>query len=173
MTDTSWARRGELGEDVAGGRDNRVSRTTTATPADVWAVLADGFSYAAWVVGTSRVRAVDPNWPAAGSRIHHSFGPWPAVISDVTLAQECLPKSRLVLEPHGGPLGAARVVITLEPRASGCEVSIDEDAIEGVGRWLVPPGLRRQLVRARNVETLLRLTLIAERRTDPDLPNGP
>ena len=57
---------------------------TTATTEQVWSVLADGWSYAMWVVGASRIRAVDTNWPAPGSRIHHSVGVWPVVLSDHT-----------------------------------------------------------------------------------------
>jgi len=53
----------------------------TAPAEAVWAVVSDGWLYANWVVG-SRVRAVDPGWPAEGCRIHHSFGVWPAVIDD-------------------------------------------------------------------------------------------
>ena len=65
-----------------------VSRPVAAPPEAVWAVLADGWQYGTWVVGASRVRAVDPGWPRAGARLHHSFGPWPAVISDATVSNE-------------------------------------------------------------------------------------
>ena len=53
-----------------------------ATPADVFAVLADGWLYPSWVVGASRVRGVDGTWPQPGSRIHHSVGVWPLLIDD-------------------------------------------------------------------------------------------
>ena len=38
----------------------RVTRTVDAPAEAVWAVLADGWLYASWVVGASRVREVDP-----------------------------------------------------------------------------------------------------------------
>src|SRR5690606_19207370 len=61
-----------------------VRRTIPAGPDRVFAVLADGWMYAAWVVGAAHVRDVDPQWPAVGARIHHSLGPWPLMMHDVT-----------------------------------------------------------------------------------------
>ena len=84
-------------------------------PADaVWAVLADGWLYANWVVGASRVRAVDLTWPAAGSALAHSFGVWPAVVSDESRVLEAEPGRRLVIQAQGWPLGEARVELTIE-----------------------------------------------------------
>ena len=44
-----------------------VKRTTTASRDRVWEVIADGWTYSQWVVGNSRMRAVDPEWPQPGS----------------------------------------------------------------------------------------------------------
>ena len=49
-----------------------LTRQMRCTPDDVLRVLADGWTYANWVVGSSRIRGVDPTWPAPGSRIAHS-----------------------------------------------------------------------------------------------------
>jgi hypothetical protein len=117
-----------------------VARSTTATPDEVFAVLADGWSYATWVVGASRVRDVEPSWPAPGTRIHHSFGMWPAVIE-------------------------ATVDITLHPEGTGCRVEIREDATAGPGR-LVPLPVRQLGIVPRNVEALRRLCLVAEGRAN-------
>ena len=59
-----------------------VERTLAAPPQDVWRVLADGWLYAGWVVGASAIRDVAPARPTNGSRIHHSVGVWPLLISD-------------------------------------------------------------------------------------------
>lgn len=88
-------------------------RSVQAPPEDVWKVLADGWLYPGWVVGATRMRAVDPEWPAVGSRLHHSVGVWPAVLDDHTEAVECEPHRRLALRAKGWPLGEARVVIEL------------------------------------------------------------
>ena len=52
-----------------------VTRDIAATRERVWEVLANGWTYSGWVVGNSRIRAVDSNWPAPGTRILHSIGP--------------------------------------------------------------------------------------------------
>ena len=44
-----------------------VSRVVNAPPAQVFAVLADGWAYSSWATGTSHMGAVDAAWPAAGS----------------------------------------------------------------------------------------------------------
>ena len=43
-----------------------VTRRVHAPADDVWSVLADGWRYANWVVGASRIREVDPQWPEPG-----------------------------------------------------------------------------------------------------------
>jgi uncharacterized protein YndB with AHSA1/START domain len=141
-----------------------VSRTIQVPPADVWAVLADGWSYATFVVGASRVRGVDDTWPAVGARIHHSFGLWPAVVDDTTEALESEAPQRLVLQARGWPAGEARVVFTLTEESPGtCTVRIAEDAVKGPGK-LVPQIVRQALIGPRNIETLKRLAYLAEGR---------
>ena len=58
-----------------------VEREIAASADDVWAVLEDGWLYPTWVVGASRMRDVDDNWPEVGSRLHHSVGNWPLLPS--------------------------------------------------------------------------------------------
>ena len=141
-----------------------VSREVAAPAEAVWAVLADGWQYATWVVGASRVRAVDAGWPQAGTRLHHSFGPWPAVISDATVSNQAEEPHHLVLTAKSWPVGEARVEIQVVPAGQeGCTVSIAEDAISGPGR-IVPMPVRQALILPRNREALRRLALIAEGR---------
>jgi short-subunit dehydrogenase/uncharacterized protein YndB with AHSA1/START domain len=142
----------------------RISRSVAAPAEAVWDVLADGWLYASWVVGASRVRDVDESWPSAGSALHHSVGVWPAVLSDSTEVELAAPPHHLVLTPHGGPFGSARVDITIVPDGPGtCTVTIAEDAISGLGR-LVPMPARQVMVLPRNREALRRLALLAEGR---------
>jgi short-subunit dehydrogenase/uncharacterized protein YndB with AHSA1/START domain len=152
-----------MSEDHALSRP-RVSRQVAAPAEAVWAVLADGWQYATWVVGASRVRDVDAGWPAAGTRLHHSFGPWPAVISDATVSNEAEEPHRLVLTARGWPMGEARVEIEIVPDGPGsCTVSIAEDATKGPGT-LVPMPVRQLGILPRNREALRRLAYIAEGR---------
>lgn len=128
---------------------------------DVFAVLANGWLYPVWVVGASRMRAVDAAWPQPTARLHHSFGVWPAVINDVTECLEWDPPRRAVFRAHGWPMGAARVTIEVTDRPNGCGISITEDAEAGPGT-LVPKPVRDVMIKVRNMETLNRLRLMAE-----------
>jgi hypothetical protein len=138
---------------------------TTATMDEVWAVLANGWSYAAWVVGASRIRSVDAGWPAAGSRIHHSAGSWPLLLNDETTVLESQAGSRLVLQAEGWPFGEATVDLSLEPHGSGCRIVMREDVTKGPGQ-VVPKPLRQLMLKPRNRESLRRLALLAERASD-------
>jgi len=142
-----------------------VVRRMVNAPADaVWDVLADGWLYATWVVGASRLRDVDAAWPEQGSRLHHSVGLWPAVLDDQTQVLHSDPGARLVLKPKGRPFGEAIVDLRLLARGDRCELVIVEDAVSGPG-LLVPRPLRQPLIAVRNKEALHRLALLAEGRS--------
>jgi len=141
-------------------------RVIGAGPAAVFAVLADGWSYGQWVVGTSHVRAVDAQWPVAGSRLHHAVGPWPLVVRDHTQVQECQPGRRLLLTARGWPFGEAEVELTLQPEGDGTRLSIREEPVGGPG-WLLRNPVGDALIHRRNIESLARLAALVERRTVP------
>jgi uncharacterized protein YndB with AHSA1/START domain len=136
-------------------------RRIDASPEEVFAVLADGWLYPSWVVGASRIRAVDDSWPQVGAELHHSFGVWPLVINDKTVLLEWDPPRRVVLRAHGWPIGEAQVTIEVKASGQGSIVRILEDAVEGPGR-LVPSPLRQAGLRIRNHETLQRLAYLVE-----------
>jgi hypothetical protein len=141
-----------------------VTRETKADPGAVWRVLADGWLYATWVVGASRIRQVDDEWPAVGAKLYHSVGLWPALIDDETVVVASEPGRRMALQARGWPLGEARVEILLEDRpVGGCRIVIREDATRGPGR-LVPKPVRSALIAPRNVESLRRLAYLAQGR---------
>ncbi|WP_338181208.1 SRPBCC family protein [Jatrophihabitans sp.] len=143
-----------------------MSRTIEASPAEVFAQLADGWIYSSWVVGASHIRDVDAGWPGAGTRIHHRVGPWPATIDDTTEVLEVVVGSRLVLQARAWPAGEARVELTIAPAPEGSLVTMSEAPTRGVGTWLDNP-LQRWILRRRNIESLARLASIAERRPLP------
>ncbi len=140
------------------------TRIIHATPAQVWAVLADGWLYPLWVVGASRMREVEEGWPEVGSRIHHSVGSWPILIDDHTEVVEAHPGTLLTLRAKAWPTGEAEVKIHLRPAGADTEVVIEEQAVAGPA-VLVPRPLRNALLRWRNVEALRRLAYVVERRT--------
>lgn len=136
-------------------------RTVRASADRVWAVLADGWLYPVFVVGASRMRDVDADWPAAGAALHHSVGAWPALIDDSTTVLDCDPPTHLRLRARAWPTGAAEVTFRLEPRGPETEVVIEEHAVAGPAR-LIPPPVQGPLLKWRNSETLRRLAYLAE-----------
>lgn len=141
-----------------------ITRAVNAPPEVVWEVLSDGWMYGMWVVGASRIRAVEHGWPGVGSKIHHSVGLWPVLIDDHTEVLESTPNRELLLKARAWPAGEAHVRLTLElGRAGHTTISIQEDVTAGAGR-LLPRPARQLMLSPRNTETLQRLALIAEGR---------
>lgn len=131
------------------------------TPADVFAVLEDGWSYGMWVVGAARIRDVDQTWPKVGSRIHHSVGAWPVLLSDTTEVEAVDAPRRLQLKVRAWPAGEGRVVLTCTPRGDRTEVVMEERAVSGPAQ-LLPAPAQDLVLHPRNVEALQRLAYLAE-----------
>jgi hypothetical protein len=130
----------------------------------VFAVLADGWAYASWVVGASHIRDVDAEWPAPGSLIHHSVGVWPVVVSDVSEVISVEPGHRLELKVKAWPMGEGRVIVELAPDGDGTIATMREEFTDGPGK-LVPEVAIGPILKARNNESLRRLADIAVHRT--------
>ena len=119
---------------------SRNTRVIKTTPERVWAVLADGWLYPLWVVGATRMREVDDDWPATGSRIHHSVGVWPMVLNDDTEVLECEPQ-------HGSSCGPAA------GRPGEADVELPLTAVRAAPRWRcwrTSPPARRGWSRSRS-----------------------
>ncbi|MFC3455442.1 SRPBCC family protein [Amycolatopsis speibonae] len=138
-----------------------VSRVVEVPPEAVFAVLADGWLYSGWVVGSSHIRDVDEHWPAVGSRVHHSVGPWPMHIQDVTVVKAVEPGTFLSLEAKGWPLGTAQVGLTLTPHGEGrTRIRMTEHVVRGPGKVL-PEAVQALIATPRNKEALARLADLA------------
>ncbi len=137
-------------------------RTMRCSPEDVFDVLSDGWSYVNWVVGAARVRDVDDDFPAAGTKIHHSVGAWPLMISDDTQVEHVDAPREIQLRVRAWPTGEGRVNVTVDRTGEGCEVTMVETAESGPAK-LIPQILLDLLLRPRNNETLRRLAFLAER----------
>jgi uncharacterized protein YndB with AHSA1/START domain len=143
-----------------------VARTTidvAVPPERVFDVLSDPGSYGEWVVGSRHVRDAEDDWPAVGSRFHHSVGKGPFTIEDHTEVVEAEPPTRLVLSAKARPLGSARVELRLQPTAGGTRVVMVEHPENPVLRMVMGP-LGAYVIRRRNDESLRRLKRLAERR---------
>jgi hypothetical protein len=132
-------------------------------PAAVFATLADGWSYAGWVVGNSHIRAVDDAWPAKGTRIHHSAGAWPVQFEDSTKVLEVEVDRLLVLEAHLLRFGVAHIGFTLTPHETGTTITMTEELVGGPAGML-PLGVQRLLLTGRNRETVRRLSDLSQGR---------
>ena len=127
------------------------------TPDRVYAILADGWTYSDWVVGTAHIRDVDPDWPAPGTAIHHKAGPWPFSLRDTTVALDCEPPRMLLMAPKLWPLGEARVRLVLTPAGpNATRVQLSEDFTAGPLRWL-RTRVNDLALHRRNRESLRRL----------------
>ncbi len=137
----------------------RVTRETTATPQQVWDVLCDGWLLGSWMVGASRVRAVDVGWPQPLARIHHSIGSWPTATQVTALC----PSQQLVLQARGWSFGTTIISITVNPARGGSRVAMETSRSDHA--HVLPRSVRWTPVDARDRESLRRLTLLAQRRT--------
>ncbi|MFF5180993.1 SRPBCC domain-containing protein [Micromonospora sp. NPDC000316] len=142
-----------------------VEKVIAASPQQVFDVLADGWTYSDWVVGTAHVRDVDDAWPRVGSQLHHRAGPWPFSLQDASTVLACEPPHRLVLRAGLWPAGEAIVAFTLEPVDGGAatRVRIGEDFAAGPLRW-IRTKVNDLVLHLRNRETLNRLSDIATRQ---------
>ncbi|CCH31089.1 SRPBCC family protein [Actinosynnema sp. NPDC047251] len=127
------------------------------SPDRIFEVLADGWSYAGWVVGATHIRDVDRAWPEVGTRIRHSVGAWPLQIEDETVVRAVEAGKSLELDAKLWPVGAAWIRFDLAPAADGgTRVTMREKAVSGPGS-LLPERVQAALLVPRNRETLKRL----------------
>src|SRR3954453_22106703 len=132
------------------------SRTFAVARDAVWRVLADGHTYASWVVGTSALRDVDEHWPGTGSRLHYRVGRGPLRHDGHTEVLSVDEGKRLELEAHAWPLGTARIELTLEDAPDGrcpndgCRVDMVEHPAQGSAAALHNP-IGDGLLKLRNV----------------------
>jgi uncharacterized protein YndB with AHSA1/START domain len=135
-----------------------------AVPATaVWDVLADPGDYGYWVVGSKVIRDADPEWPAPGSKFHHTVGAGPFKVSDHTVSVEMEPPHRLKLRAKGRPLGTASVTMTMSPKDGGTVVEMVEHP-DGVYSFLRLNPLVHVMTLLRNSESLMRLEELALRK---------
>ena len=132
-----------------------------ATPDAVFRVLSDPCSYAHWVVGASRTRKADSEWPRPGTRFHHTQGFFGIGVPDNTEVLSANPPRKLVLEARIRPFAVNKVEMHLRARGGGTLVKMVEYPTGGLAR-LVPRRVTDLALHLRNVESLRRLRKMAE-----------
>lgn len=127
----------------------------------VFAVLADGWSFGHWVVGSTHMRDVDTLWPQTGSKIHHSIGAWPVMLQDTTTVTAVEPPRLLELDARFWPFGRARIRLELHTEGgASTRVHMSEEIVVGPAR-MIPAPLQSLLLEPRNRESLTRLADLA------------
>jgi uncharacterized protein YndB with AHSA1/START domain len=139
------------------------TRFMPVPPTAVWDVLADAGNYGYWVVGSKLIRDADPDWPAPGSKFHHTIGVGPLKLSDHTVALESERPHRLKLRAKGRPLGTASVTMTMTPKSGGTVVRMTEHP-DGIYSVMALNPLVHLATLARNSESLMRLEELALRK---------
>jgi uncharacterized protein YndB with AHSA1/START domain len=140
-----------------------VQRTVEAPPEKVFAVLADGWTYSDWVVGTAHIRDVDPSWPAPGSKLHHKAGPWPLSIKDSSTVVSMAANRELTLKVGLWPLGQGLVHFRLEPAGANATQVTMEEQFEAGPLVALRNKINDLVLHRRNSESLRRLADIATR----------
>lgn len=109
-------------------------------PERVWQVLADGATYARWVVGTQRILEIDDAWPDVGASLRFQVGLGPLHLRDSCTVRICEPGRRLELEAKAESFGTARIAFSLIPWSEHTLVLLDEHPLLGLGaRFQGPP----------------------------------
>ncbi len=129
----------------------------------VFAVLEDAYAYPRWVVGARRVRRVDPDWPAVGSKFHHAIGTAAGELHDSSKVLALVPPTRIVLEVRFRPTGIAEVEIDVRREGDGSVVTLAETPTRGPVSHL-PRFLTDSLMFVRNALALQRLRHEIENR---------
>jgi uncharacterized protein YndB with AHSA1/START domain len=140
------------------------TRIVDAPPEQVFAVLADGWTYSDWVVGTSHIRDVDADWPAVGARLHHKAGPWPLSLHDSSTVTAMTKDQHLTLRAGLWPLGEAVVDLELQPLGPDRTRVIMREQFEAGPARALRNAVHDHLLHRRNVEALRRLADLSEHR---------
>jgi len=148
---------------------SRNSILIDASPDAIFDVLEDAYAYPKWVVGTRRIRGVDPEWPAVGSRFHHAVGNFVAELHDSTKILERRRAQFIELEVRFRPTGVAQVRVSLASATDGTRVTIEETPTGGPVQRL-PRGVTDPLLGVRNALSLRRFRRLVRARARAPVP---
>ena len=129
----------------------------------VYATLLDAWTYEVWVGGAKRIRDVDPNWPAPGSRFHHSVGIGPLQTRDQTQLLQRETDRLVVLQVQIWPIGEGTVRLELEDLGERTRVVMHETFTNGPAAW-ADNRLQQLAVKLRNDWGLDQLKTVVEQR---------
>jgi hypothetical protein len=99
---------------------------------DIFELLCDPACIVQWVVGANRLREVDDDWPAVGSRFHHAVGMRLFELHDVTEMCRCEAPALIELHAKVRPFFEARVQLRLEDLDGATRVTMIERPTGGL-----------------------------------------
>jgi uncharacterized protein YndB with AHSA1/START domain len=134
-------------------------------PEAVWDVLAEPVNYRYWVVGSKEIRDVDPDFPAPGTKFHHTVGVGPLLVRDHTEVLDAERPRLMRLRAKARPLGTTTVTVELRPEDGGTRVRMTESP-DGPFMVLALNPLVHMVTKVRNAEALQRLEELALRRAE-------
>lgn len=135
-----------------------------ATPEQIFSVLADGWSYSDWVVGTAHIRDVDTEWPDPGAQLYHKAAGWPVALRDKTTVLDSDPPHWILMRAHLRPLGSLTIKFFLAPISDvSTRVTLEEHFDSGPMGW-IRSKVDDALMHWRNKEALSRLDDLATRK---------
>jgi len=135
-----------------------------ADPDTVFDVLADPAAYPKWVVGETKSRAWDPDWPEPGATLHHTQGIFGIGLADTTSVLASKRPRQLVLEVRARPVMVGQVELRLRRTpGGGTRVTMLEHPTGGLLKPFMNP-LLDAAYHLRNMESLRRLRALAEER---------
>ena len=144
-------------------------RSFEVAPARLFAVLVDPTTYPEWLIGAKKIRSVDANWPAVGSKFHHTVGFGPLALRDSTSVRDMDDGRMLELEVRARPVLEAVVRFEITATGTGCRLRHIESPM-GPYKLIAP--VISPLVKARNDGSLNRLAAIVERVSSTSAPSG-
>jgi uncharacterized protein YndB with AHSA1/START domain len=139
------------------------SRQISASATDIWAVLVDPTTYPDWLVGAQRIRDIDDDWPAIGSRFHHRVGVGWLSMPDYSEVEAIEPTSLLRLAVRVRPFISATATFRLVSDGSVTVISFEEEPNIKILGELVRPVVDPS-VHIRNHLSLRRLADFVEDR---------
>jgi uncharacterized protein YndB with AHSA1/START domain len=133
------------------------------SPSELFAVIADPATYPDWLVGTSKIRDIEHNFPSPGATFRHTVGMRPFAVPDLTVVRDVEPDRSLTLSVRARPLFSAEVIFRIVGDDERSVVTIEEEPtlrlLGNVLRPLVDP-----VIHHRNHRSLRRLEALMDRR---------
>ena len=137
--------------------------TINAPARAVYESLIDAWTYGIWVKGAKNIRDVEADWPAPGSRFHHSSGIGPLMTRDETRMIRCEPDALVELNMQLWPVGEGIVRLELTPEGEGTRVTMHEEFVKGPAAAL-DNAVQQMALKVRNDWSLDKLKTIVEQR---------